>query len=147
MFGEGKSPAMAQQNVTALEHVTIRCARLGDTRDFYCRMIWLTDGARPDFPFRGHWLYLGAVPVIHLVEAADTGGAWGGEGKRPPPSPEGGTGAFDHIAFRGGDFEVMRARLTAGQVPFRERIVPGGTLKQLFAHDPEGVLVEINFRS
>ena len=55
---------MAQQNVTALEHVTIRCARLGDTRDFYCRMIGLTDGARPDFPFRGHWLYLGAVPVF-----------------------------------------------------------------------------------
>ncbi len=29
---------------------------------------------------------------------------------------------------------------------FRERVVPGGGIKQLFVPDPEGVLVEINFR-
>ena len=32
-------------------------------------------------------------------------------------------------------------------VTFRERIVPGGRLKQLFIPDPEGVLVEINFHN
>jgi catechol 2,3-dioxygenase-like lactoylglutathione lyase family enzyme len=134
--------------VSALEHITIRCAQLRLTRDFYCRVLGLREGARPDFPFRGHWLYLEDVPVIHLVEAADTGGAgWAQEGRRAPPSPEDGTGAFDHVAFRGGDFEAMRARLTAAQAGFRERIVPGGTLRQLFVHDPEGVLVEINFRA
>ena len=129
--------------VKALEHVTIRCARLQHTRDFYCQMIGLRDGARPDFPFRGHWLYLGAVPVMHLVEATDTGGAWGG----PPGAAGTDTGPFDHVAFQGGDFEETRARLTAAGVNFRERIVPGGKLKQLFVPDPEGVLVEINFRT
>lgn len=129
--------------VQALEHVTIRCADLRRTRDFYVDLLGLAEGARPDFPFRGYWLYLGAVPVVHLVDARDKGSAWGGE----PGVSEGDTGPFDHIAFRGHDFHAMRARLVAAGVTFRERIVPGGELAQLFVPDPEGVLVEINFRT
>lgn len=147
--------------VSALEHATIRCVRLARTRDFYCRILGLEDGARPAFPFRGHWLYLGGVPVLHLVEAADTPGAWGAAraGSTSSPaeaaSPHAGsmtqgpadTGPFDHIAFRGEDYDALRARLVAENMVFRERIVPGGALKQLFVADPEGVLVEINFRA
>jgi len=129
--------------VQALEHVTIRCAQRQRTRDFYVELMGLTEGVRPDFPFRGHWLYLGGMPVVHLVEAADKGSAWGGEAG----TPGGDTGAFDHIAFQGDDFEAMRARLTEAGLTFRERVVPGGQLKQLFVPDPEGVLVEINFRN
>ena len=131
--------------VQALEHVTIRCAQRQRTRDFYVELLGLTEGARPDFPFRGHWLYLGGVPVIHLVEAADSGGAWGRE--IVLPDPDQGTGAFDHVAFQGDDFEALRTRLTEAGLTFRERVVPGGRLKQLFVPDPEGVLVEINFRN
>jgi catechol 2,3-dioxygenase-like lactoylglutathione lyase family enzyme len=131
--------------VQALEHITIRCAQLNRTRDFYVGLIGLTEGERPDFPFRGYWLYLKAVPVIHLVEAADSGGAWGRE--ITLPTPDDGTGAFDHVAFQGRDFEQMRANLATAGMIFRERVVPGGRLKQLFVPDPEGVLVEINFHS
>jgi catechol 2,3-dioxygenase-like lactoylglutathione lyase family enzyme len=129
--------------VQALEHVTIRCAQLKRTRDFYVELMGLTEGERPDFPFRGYWLYLKAVPVIHLVEAADSGGAWGGQIALPDPKE--GTGAFDHVAFQGRDFDQMRANLVAAGLNFRERVVPGRRLKQLFVPDPEGVLVEINF--
>jgi catechol 2,3-dioxygenase-like lactoylglutathione lyase family enzyme len=131
--------------VQALEHVTIRCAQRRRTRDFYVELMGLTEGERPDFPFRGHWLYLGGAAVIHLVEAADTGGAWGREAMVPDTVQ--GTGAFDHVAFQGDDFEAMRTRLAEAGLTFRERIVPGGALKQLFVPDPEGVLVEINFRN
>jgi catechol 2,3-dioxygenase-like lactoylglutathione lyase family enzyme len=132
--------------VRALEHVTIRCAQRQRTRDFYVELMGLTEGARPDFPFRGHWLYLGGVPVIHLVEAADSGGAWGRD-VADVHDAAAGTGAFDHVAFQGDDFDAMRARLQKAGLTFRERIVPGGALKQLFVPDPEGVLVEINFRN
>lgn len=132
--------------VQALEHVTIRCGQLRRTRDFYVDFMGLSEGERPAFPFRGHWLYLGGIPVIHLVEASDTAGAWGREGA-PAPVAEDGTGAFDHVAFRGDDFEAMRARVKQAGMTFKERIVPGGALKQLFVLDPEGVLVEINFRT
>ncbi len=129
--------------VSALEHVTIRCMQRQKTRDFYVELMGLIEGPRPDFPFRGHWLYLGGVPVVHLVEAADKGSAWGGE----PGAAGSDTGPFDHVAFQGADFDTMRARLRTAGVTFRERIVPGGDLKQLFVPDPEGVLVEINFRT
>lgn len=131
--------------VSALEHVTIRCAQLQRTRDFYVDLMGLTDGERPNFPFRGHWLYLGGIPVVHLVEATDTAGAWGRD--IVIPNPEEGTGSFDHVAFRGDDFEVMRDRVKAAGMTFKERVVPGRPLKQLFVLDPEGVLVEINFRN
>jgi catechol 2,3-dioxygenase-like lactoylglutathione lyase family enzyme len=134
--------------VQALEHVTIRCGQLSRTRDFYVDLMGLVEGDRPAFPFRGYWLYLGGVPVIHLVDASDTAGAWGRE-TAPPPPKEGApsTGAFDHVAFQGDDFEAMRDRLKQAGLAFKERVVPGRPLKQLFVPDPEGVLVEINFRS
>jgi catechol 2,3-dioxygenase-like lactoylglutathione lyase family enzyme len=131
--------------VQALEHVTIRCAQLQRTRDFYVDLMGLSEGERPAFPFRGHWLYLGGIPVVHLVEASDSAGAWGRE--IVIPKAENGTGSFDHVAFRGDDFAAMRERLQKAGMTFRERVVPGGALSQLFVPDPEGVLVEINFRN
>ena len=128
-----------------LEHITIRCAQLRRTRDFYVELMGLTEGDRPAFPFRGHWLYLGGVPVVHLVEASDSAGAWGRD--ITIPKAEDGTGSFDHVAFRGDDFQAMRERLKEAGVSFKERVVPGGRLSQLFVPDPEGVLVEINFRN
>jgi len=131
--------------VSALEHVTIRCAQLQRTRDFYVDLMGLTDGERPDFPFRGHWLYLGGIPVVHLVEASDSAGAWGRDIVIPKAAE--GTGSFDHVAFKGNDFQAMRTRLQKAGLIFKERVVPGGRLSQLFVPDPEGVLVEINFRN
>src|SRR4051794_9595296 len=138
---------MENMGVQALEHVTIRCGQLRRTHDFYVELMGLTEGERPDFPFRGHWLYLGGIPVIHLVEASDTAGAWGREEAPPQAGTDAGTGAFDHVAFRGDDFEAMRSRLKGAGMIFKERVVPGGRLKQLFVPDPEGVLIEINFRN
>jgi catechol 2,3-dioxygenase-like lactoylglutathione lyase family enzyme len=85
------------------------------------------------------------VPVIHLVEASDSAGAWGRD--IVIPKAEDGTGSFDHVAFRGGDLQAMRAKLQKAGVTFKERVVPGGRLSQLFVRDPEGELVEINFRN
>jgi len=132
-------------SVQALEHITIRCAQLQRTRDFYVDLMGLSEGDRPAFPFRGHWLYLGGIPVVHLVEASDCAGAWGRE--IVIPQAENGTGSFDHVAFRGDNFAAMRERLQNAGMTFRERVVPGGALSQLFVPDPEGVLVEINFRN
>lgn len=131
--------------VSTLEHITIRCAQLQRTRDFYVEIMGLSDGARPDFPFRGHWLYLGAVPVVHLVEAADKAGA--GSQEIVIPNAADGTGSFDHVAFKGDDFNAMKQNLAQAGLTYRERVVPGGARSQLFVPDPEGVMVEINFRN
>ena len=132
--------------ISRLEHVTIRCQRRQATRDFYVGLLGLEEGPRPDFPFRGHWLYLDGSPVVHLTEAADHPGSWTGDLAQPDRADDS-TGPFDHVAFRAADFDAMRAKLAASGVTFRERIVPGGALKQLFVPDPEGVMVELNFEA
>jgi catechol 2,3-dioxygenase-like lactoylglutathione lyase family enzyme len=132
--------------VSRLEHVNIRCSHLAATRAFYTDVIGLTEGPRPDFPFRGAWLYCGDTAVVHLVEAVDHPGSWTGTLERESDTKPGlDTGAFDHIAFRGIDFDGMREKLRAARLQFRDRIVPGTGLKQIFVPDPEGVMVELNF--
>jgi catechol 2,3-dioxygenase-like lactoylglutathione lyase family enzyme len=124
----------------ALEHCTIRCADLAATRDFYCEVLGLSEGFRPDFKFAGHWLYLGEVPVIHLV------GADGALRENRGAAPGAHTGAFDHVAFRGKDAAATVARLKANGVAFRESQVRDIGLHQVFVRDPNGVMVEMNFR-
>jgi catechol 2,3-dioxygenase-like lactoylglutathione lyase family enzyme len=56
------------------------------------------------------------------------------------------TGALDHIAFRGLDREAMTARFRSHDIAFREAAVPDFKLHQVFVHDPDGILIELNFR-
>ena len=125
--------------VEQLEHFTVRCTDLDVTRDFYTHILGLTVGPRPDFPFKGYWLYCGGSPVVHLVDRQEFESRHGARGGAD-------TGALDHVAFRGVDIEAMRATLRAANIAFRETGVPGGRLRQIFLPDPDGVLVELNFR-
>ena len=126
--------------VEQLEHFTVRCADIDATRDFYADMLGLTVGPRPDFPFKGYWLYCGGLPVVHLVDKAELEVR---DGVRTGAD----TGALDHVAFRGIDIEATRATLKAAGLNFWEVGVPGGRLQQIFVPDPDGVLVELNFRN
>ena len=125
--------------VEMLEHYTIRCADLEATRDFYRDVLGLAVGARPNFPFKGYWLYLGGVAIVHLVDAAQSE-------LRDGPHGKGDTAALDHIAFRGIDLEATRATLKRHACDFRENEVPGARIHQIFVPDPDGILIELNFR-
>jgi catechol 2,3-dioxygenase-like lactoylglutathione lyase family enzyme len=107
------------------------------TRDFYREYIGLEVGARPNFPFKGYWLYLGGVPVVHLVEESEH--AERGQAGHT-------TGGLDHIAFRAKDLEATVAKLKRGDIKFREAAVPDFRLHQIFLHDPDGIQIELNFR-
>jgi catechol 2,3-dioxygenase-like lactoylglutathione lyase family enzyme len=87
------------KSVARLDHFTLRTRRLAETTDFFVRVLGLTDGARPAFPFPGAWLYLDGRAVVHLAEATrtdDTGLAdyLGDTGDLE------GKAALDHVAFR-----------------------------------------------
>jgi catechol 2,3-dioxygenase-like lactoylglutathione lyase family enzyme len=126
--------------VELLEHYTIRCASLEATRDFYRDALGLTVGDRPAFPFKGYWLYLGGVPIVHLVDARESA-------ERDGPHGAADTAALDHIAFRGVDLEATRAALKMHGCTFRENTVSGGRIHQIFVPDPDGILIELNFRT
>jgi catechol 2,3-dioxygenase-like lactoylglutathione lyase family enzyme len=126
--------------VEMLEHYTIRCENLERTRDFYRDVLGLGVGDRPAFPFKGYWLYLGGVPIVHLVDRIESE-------QRDGPQVGVDTAALDHIAFRGIDIAATRATLRAHDLKFREAGVPGGRLQQIFVRDPDGILIELNFRN
>jgi catechol 2,3-dioxygenase-like lactoylglutathione lyase family enzyme len=118
--------------VEMLQHVNIRTTQLERSREFYERIVGLRVGDRPPIESVGYWLYAGAEPVIHLVQVDQA-------------AVEPGTGAVDHVAFKGVDLQTTRQTLVAGGVPFRETVIPRNNLTQLFLHDPDGVKIEINF--
>jgi catechol 2,3-dioxygenase-like lactoylglutathione lyase family enzyme len=120
--------------VEALQHINIRARDVERTRDFYVRILGLRVGDRPPFRSTGYWLYLGADPVIHLVQKTSD-----------EPQSTADTGAIDHIAFRGVDLEGTRQALAREGIAFREAVVPRDNSIQLFVHDPDGVRIELNF--
>ncbi len=121
-------------HVGRLDHFTVRCRpqELEELRDFYVGVLGLVDGARPDFPFPGHWLYSEGRPIVHLAAVLDT---------RPVRE----TGPLDHIAFSGRRLDETVRRLKEQEIPFDERPVPGFPLHQVFFSDPQGLEIELTF--
>jgi catechol 2,3-dioxygenase-like lactoylglutathione lyase family enzyme len=129
-------------SLEALEHFTITCADLAGTRDFYRDVLGLKEGYRPNFSFAGHWLYSGDVPVVHLTDET-------GRIVENRNAGRGGadTGRLDHIAFRGRDPGATIANLKAHNIVYRENETPDGRLHQIFVRDPNGIMIEMNFRN
>jgi catechol 2,3-dioxygenase-like lactoylglutathione lyase family enzyme len=129
--------------LTALEHCTIRTTKLSETRQFFEDVLGLQQGPRPPLRMPGFWLYLKEVPVIHLMEI----------GKHYEQDPFGqileqeeGSGALDHIAFRGQDLSALLKKLEQLQIAFRRASLPEIGLEQVFVKDPNGIILELNFR-
>jgi catechol 2,3-dioxygenase-like lactoylglutathione lyase family enzyme len=133
-------------SVSGLDHYAIRTLKLSATRDFYVEALGMEDGERPDFPFPGHWLYLGGQALVHLIgiDPDDTSGL---ERHLREIDRETlvGSGAVDHLAFRGSGAGEQMARLKARGIAYRENRVPGMDLFQIFIEDPNDITVELNF--
>ena len=128
------------------EHVLILADDVDKTKDFYVDILGLNIGYRPDFPFKGYWLYLDENPkaaCIHLaMRKQDTGQDYY-IGKKD--DVKSGSGAIDHVAFNADDIESMKAKLKKISMEYTHRKVPGFPLEQLFIMDPDGVKVELNY--
>ncbi|XXQ54066.1 VOC family protein [Xenophilus aerolatus] len=121
-----------------LHHFTIRCApaALDAVRAFYCEVLGMATGPRPDFPFDGHWLYVGETAVVHLAAVLDE------TAPREPAAPGPG---FDHVSLRATGLEHTRRWLRQQAIPFEELPVPGWPLQQIFLRDPAGAKIELTF--
>jgi catechol 2,3-dioxygenase-like lactoylglutathione lyase family enzyme len=115
----------------SLDHWNVYCKDLKKTVRFYERYIGLRDGDRPPFNFPGAWLYAGEKPILHLV--SETG------------RKDHGSGAIDHVAINCADIRGTIDRIKKDKVPFEVRKVPARPLQQVFVHDPDGVMIELNF--
>lgn len=124
--------------VRGIHHFTIRCSNteLERLRDFYCDVLGMKEGPRPNFGFPGHWLYVGDVALLHLAAIL--------------PDPPSGTAetclsGFDHVSLAGTQLDAARKRLADRDIAFEELPVPGWPLWQIFLHDPVGSKIELTF--
>lgn len=136
--------------INKLAHYSVRTSALEASREFYCKVLGLRVGFRPDFPFPGAWLYRGGdeaeYGVVHLIGIDRNAPAGLNEylGDKPEEILHG-SAAVDHLAFSATDLPDMLRRLRAQGVAWRERNVPTLGLHQLFVEDPSGVTIELNF--
>ena len=129
-----------------LEHYLVLSDDIDGTRDFYCDALGMREGFRPKLGFPGYWLYVGDVPSIHIAEWKSYE-VWTKEVGIPISSRAASTGAVDHIAFNASGFDEIRARLQARGIEISENLLDEIGLRQLFIYDPNGVPIELNFRS
>ena len=128
--------------VYGLYHIAIKTADLAATRKFWTEIIGLRDFNRPDFGYPGAWLGCpqpGGVAIIHVYA--------GGPALGPTGKAEAGTAAIDHVSLSCSGFRSYIARFKAHGLDWREFIVPGTSLWQLFVYDPSGVQLELTFEA
>ncbi|MGC2084382.1 MAG: VOC family protein [Bradyrhizobium sp.] len=125
-----------------LQHFTIEPSDLERTKSFYVDMLGLEVGERPPLDFPGYWLYSGGIATVHLMGARKPRDGIVVRGTEKKYED---TGRLDHIAFAATDVADVRDRLKAGNVSFREQIVPRTGDTQIFLYDPDGIGVELNF--
>ncbi|ALP43084.1 VOC family protein [Aeromonas schubertii] len=128
--------------IHAIDHFTLRTRDLDQTLAFYRDRLGLEEGARPPFPFPGHWLYSQGRPLLHLLPVTEEKGLTDYLGYRPGLS---GSGAIDHISLRAEGLAAMTARLEAHHTPYTRRLVPELKEWQLFLEDNNGVTIELIF--
>ena len=117
--------------LSALDHVTIRTARLAELTGFYSEVLGLAPGVRPGFRFPGAWLYCGARAALHLIEVSE-----------PPQEPD---PRIEHFAFRAQGLADFLAGLRAKGVAYHTAVVPDFEIRQVHIRDPDGNHVEIAF--
>ena len=126
--------------VAGLFHVAIKTNELDATVTFYTKVLGLVSVFRPDFGYPGAWLGIplpGGPAIMHIYAG---GPALGADGIAPA-----GTAAIDHVSLACRGYHSYIGRFRAHGLDWREFLVPGTTLWQLFVYDPSGVQLELTF--
>jgi catechol 2,3-dioxygenase-like lactoylglutathione lyase family enzyme len=119
--------------IHGMNHFTVTAEDRAATLGFYCGLLGLKEGQRPDLGFPGAWLYAEGNPqaVLHIY--------W------DRPMPSGRTGVIDHMAFTASNLKAVKARFDAAGLKYDLRQQAGAGTWQLFSHDPNGAKVELDF--
>jgi len=123
-----------------LDHVNIQTTRLAETVAFYVDVVGLEVRDPPELdPALVQWMYdEGGKAILHI----STIGSLLGEDGAPLSAD---TGAVHHVALDCEGHDAMVAKLDRMGLAYRLNHVKTIDLKQIFVHDPNGVLLELNY--
>ena len=122
-----------------LDHINIQATRLDETVAFYRDLLGLEaiDPPPPLDPAKVQWMKNDdGAAIFHISTAGSIGSTSHGEG----------TGPVHHVALDCVDPEAMITRLDTRGIAHRDNYVAAIKLTQIFVEDPNGVLLELNFR-
>lgn len=127
--------------VIALDHFNIITPDLDGTAQFYADVLDLErrDAPLPRGPDMMQWMYDSAGRAIVHINSVDCPRVYDRAVASGP------TGAIHHIALGCQGFDRMTARLEARGIRFTVNLVPTSNLRQIFLHDPNDILLELNF--
>lgn len=128
-----------------INHILIKTSDLSNMASFLGKITNLKEGHRPPFPFHGVWMYHDDKPVIHLMETQANSAQADYLGSPRVASQSTDTGAVDHIAFEGDDYEQLISKLARENIHYVERTVPLSREHQVFISGPDGLKLEILF--
>jgi catechol 2,3-dioxygenase-like lactoylglutathione lyase family enzyme len=124
--------------IAGLDHITINTANLLLTERFYVDVIGLELAPRPNLGVAGIWLKSpdSEQAILHILLDQEA-----------QATPANIKSAVDHIAFRAQGFRKIQQGIIARNLPWWENIIEDFGLWQLMVFDPNGVLVELNFKA
>ncbi|MFT7128613.1 MAG: catechol 2,3-dioxygenase-like lactoylglutathione lyase family enzyme [Gammaproteobacteria bacterium] len=124
--------------IAGLDHITINTASLTITERFYIDVIGLELAPRPNLGVPGIWLKApnSGQAILHILLD-----------ENPQPTSANGKVAVDHIAFHALGFSKIQQGILARNLPWWGNIIESFGLWQLMVFDPNGVLVELNFKA
>lgn len=116
-----------------INHVNFHVAQplLDDMKTFYCDVMGLKPGFRPEFKQFGYWLYADSIPLVHLYEAVGS-----------DVRQTGVTSVFDHVAFHCTDLQDVQTRLERLGIPYKMVELQHSGQLQIAVTDPAGHKVE-----
>ena len=119
--------------ILRLDHVNIKTNRLIEMVAFYEDILGMKSGQRPNFPSHGAWIYVDAIPIIHLVEI---------DHECASLEPK-----IEHFALQASGLEDLLETLEERKVKYTLDPVPGLSIIQVNLADVDGNHIHIDFNS
>ena len=119
-----------------LHHINIKAPRelLEQEKNFFCEVLELREGDRPDISSKGYWLYAGDEPIVHLSESETD---FRNEQQ----------GYFDHVAFQTTNLDKLIQILKAREIDYSTVYLTERNVTQVFFRAPSHIKIEVSFEN
>jgi catechol 2,3-dioxygenase-like lactoylglutathione lyase family enzyme len=117
-----------------IHHINIKGPpeMLEQEKRFFCEVLGLSEGMRPNLSSKGYWLYSGDQAIVHLSES-----------KVHLKNEQ--QGFFDHVAFQSSGLKKLVQVLENMKIKYSTGYVAEQDMTQVFFKAPSDTGIEVNF--